>query len=653
MKRSRSVLTGMWLCFCFLFAVHVYAFQAQSTAQPLQNQEAWLITGKQAVVLPSLSAAHPIKLDVRENTRRIVPSPDGRLVAVASYGAVKSGMTWSGAPEVWPESSNQSQITLLKRPGYEVAGQYAVPFRPEFIGFTSDGGTLAVVALGQVSKNEKKHIPPQVFLLDVASGKLRGQIELASEPIEPWFAAASNRLLIPCRGFEKRAGAGPELVIYDVSTGTSENTPLPSPPVQWLETGAEDSRYLELGNSVVTVGAEGKLLGAAIQAGSEKLFLQRVPNSHRLLLAGKTKKQGQLVVIEDGRAVKTLEVPPLTVIVFDHKASRMFLCASKQGFIYDLATLTELANIPLPTAILGASLAPGEKRLYVNEVGDHVTVIDLETKQVAAQFATGRGGVKFMQELRAAAASSLSEMSSQLNYGSSALAESYWVKNAVQSMAFSPSGNFVYVFNTQTQDITVVETKGHTSATRVPTGEVGAGSVYGSNMGTIPFWKPNEVDLSALGFLWLTPDGRYLVSCGLTKMLIFDTEKGEVLTQREFKPEHRRPLDVIPQRPLRYEPSLGLIFARSAAGTEIYRPGPFEKVKEFGPESALPSDKTTKGQSVGRDLVFQPEARRFFLLTTKGVAVYDYDLNLLGTIEDLPGIGEVHLIAGMPEAPSS
>ena len=611
-----------------------------STAPQLQNQEVWLTAGKQAVVLPNLGAGQPIKLDVTENVRRVVVSPDGRLVAVASYGAVKGYLTWGGIHEVWPESVNQSQVTIVKRPGYEIAGQYPVPFRPEFIGFTSDGATLVGVTLGQVSKNEKKHIAPQVFLLEVASGKLRGQVELASEPIEPWFDAGTNRLLIPCRGFEKRAGATPELVIYDVTSGKAEKTPLPSPPEQWLETGAEDSRYLELENSVVTVGADGKLIGSVIQAGSEKLFLQPVPGSHRWLLAGKTKKQGQLIVIEDGRAVKTLEVPPLIVIVFDDKASRMFLCASKQGFIYDLASLTEVAKIPLPGAIRGVSLAPDEKRLYINEVGDDVTVVDLETKQVAAHFTTGRGSIKFWQEVGAAVASSFGNP-----YGAYGR---YYVKSAVQSLAFSPSGNFVYVFNSQTRDITVVETKGHTvSPRKVPTGDVGTGSPYGTG------WGSNaQLDLNALGFLWLTPDGRYLASCGIGKLLVFDTEKGEMLVEREFKFDNRRLVERPEQRPLRYEPSLGLIFARSAAGTEIYRPGPFEKVKDLGPESAWPNDKVKRGQfGVARDLVFQPQARRFFLLTTKGVGVYDYDLNLLRMIEGLPGVEQVQLVSAQPAAP--
>lgn len=683
MKRLIIILGTIWFCSSFLFDAEAYIHQATSnshtattargmvepegfsaraindikaeqeetkparatpsTAVQPQNKDVWLTAGKQVVVLPNLGAGQPIKLDVAENARRIVVSPDGRLVAVASYGAVKTGLAWGGGNEVWPEAANRSQITLVKRPGYEIAAQYPVPFRPEFIDFTSDSATLVCVSLGQVSKNEKKHIAPQVFLLDVASGKLRGQVDLASEPIEPWFAA-TNRLLIPCRGFEKRAGAAPELVIYDVIAGKAEKTALPSPPERWIETGAEDPRYLEMGNSVVRVDADGKMISPIFQAGADKLFLQAVPNSHRFLLAGKTKKQGQLIVIEDGRAVKTLEVPPLGLITFDDKATRMFLCAPKQGFIYDVASLTEVAKIPLPGTFRGVSFAPGEKRLYVNEVGDDVTVVDLETKQVVTRFGTGRGGIKFLQEMGAAAASAFSGV----NYG---IHTDYYVKRAVQSLAFSPSGNFVYVFNSQTHDITVVETKGHTiSPRKVPTGDVGTGSVYGASWG----WGSSEskLDLAALGFLWLTTDGRYLVSCGLNKLLVFDTEKGEVLTEREFKFERRRPADGIEPRPLRYEPSLDLIFARSASGTEVYRPGPFEKIKDFGPESALPSDKATKRQFAAvKDMIFQPEVRRFFLVTTKGVGVYDYDLNLLRMIEGLSGVEQVHLISPQAEMP--
>lgn len=161
-------------------------FALQSPAQR-PAQEIWLMAGKQAVALAESYASVLAKLDVGENAFHLATSPDGSIVAIASYGAAKSSVTWSGVPEIWPEPGGRSQITLVKRPGYEIIGQYQTPFRPAFLHFTPDGSALAVVSLGQVSKNEKKHIAPQVFVLEIASGKLRGQVELASEPIAPWL----------------------------------------------------------------------------------------------------------------------------------------------------------------------------------------------------------------------------------------------------------------------------------------------------------------------------------------------------------------------------------------------------------------------------------------------------------------------------------
>lgn len=243
------------------------------------------------------------------------------------------------------------------------------------------------------------------------------------------------------------------------------------------------------------------------------------------------------------------------------------------------------------------------------------SVIDLETKQVAARFVTGRGGIKFLKELGAASVNALGQM----QYAISGIPGSYvTIPNAVQSLAFAPSGKFVYVFNDQTRDITVVETKGHTSVRKTPTG---AGSWGGS--------------------LFISPDNRHLVSSGLSKLLVFDLETGEAVTDHEFK-------GAIPH----YVPSLGLVFLRSAMGAEIYRPAPMEKVKDLGPEAALPNEKQLPAApgrlSFVNPTVIEPQTRRFFLFTSKGTSVYDYDLKLLRQIEGLFGVERV-LLAPAPD----
>ncbi len=127
----------------------------------------------------------------------------------------------------------------------------------------------------------------------------------------------------------------------------------------------------------------------------------------------------------------------------------------------------------------------------------------------------------------------------------------------------------------------------------------------------------------------------------MSKLLVFDLETGEAVTDHEFK-------GAIPH----YVPSLGLVFLRSAMGAEIYRPAPMEKVKDLGPEAALPNEKQLPAApgrlSFVNPTVIEPQTRRFFLFTSKGTSVYDYDLKLLRQIEGLFGVERV-LLAPAPD----
>jgi hypothetical protein len=583
-----------------LFFLGVFQVTSFSLEQP-KILEWWVMAGKEAHVLVEPGLAVRAKFEVGINPTLLILNDDQSLVAISSNGAVKPNFTWSGITELWPLPGSSSSISLIKRPSMELLGTYTVPFRPGFMSFTTDNKTLVVVSLGQVSKNAEKHIPPQIFLMDVSSGKIRNAVQLASQPSDYWYVPAKNRLLVPCAGFMKRADAPPELVVFDTVSGSVEKIKLPSAPSYWREMGKEELQYLELEKGVVVVTAEGKLQGEPITAGTDKLFFIRAPQGNHHYLAGKTKKQGSFLLLDGGQVVKSVEGPIVEAALFDSNQSRLFLCVKKQGLIVDPATLKELDRIPLPNSFLEVRLAPGEKRLYVNQFGDQVVVVDLEKKQEIARFTSGRGSIKFLQELGAAAANMLGQMA----YEMGGVPPNYvTVPRAVQTMAFAPSGKFVYVFNSQTNDITVVETENHTSPRKVPTG-----LVLGNN------------------FLWQLPGGRHLISVGANKVLTLDTETGEVVTEQQFH-----------KATLRYEPSLGLLFVQTEAGMEVHRPVPFEKVKDMGASGKL---------------LFVPEGQRFFLFSPKGAKVYDYQLNLLKELEGITEEGRVFFVPEKAEKTNS
>lgn len=569
-----------------LTAVAMSAARGQQAESP--QTELWLTANNLAYILTEKGEGEPAKIEVGENAYYSAVSPDGKLVAIASFGLLDDYKNLAGYTEWWPKKNSGSTVTLVRRPTNEVIGRYPVRFRPRFVEFTADGARLIIASLGQFSRNEKKNLSPQIALLDIAAGKLRNAVDLVFWNGNIWHSPSTHRVILGCVGEMFKDKPQYELIAYDTQSGAVERTTLPGDPRDWYDSETNDMRYLTLESGVVAVGADGRLAGRPIKAGDENLFFVRAPVGNRYFLAGRTKDQGQLVVVEAGRAVKTFDFfPPLMYMLSNKEQSSFFLCASKEGIVVDAASLTEQGRFPLPKYYRDVHLDPREKRLYANHPGGKVTVIDLQTRQQVAEFSAGRGGVKFGKLLAVAAAEGMMQTLTQMPYRMSGLpppASSYAQQLAwpieIKSIAFSPGGGYVYVYNSLSADITVVETKGHTILTKQPTGRVESES-----------------------FLWLLPDRTHLISCSAKKLLVFDTEKGKTNLDRDFEKVE-----------LEYEPALGLVVAVGDAGTTVYRPMPFEKIKDLAP---------------GKSVIFKPKAQRFLILSEKSVSLYDYKLNLL------------------------
>ena len=483
----------------------------------------------------------------------------------------------------------------MRAADYTIAARHEVPFRPQFLAFTADNARIVAVSLGQMSRNKKKQITPMVSLLEVATGRSVAQVPLTSAPLEPW--TVGDRMFIPCGGFQMGTPVAPEMAVLNMSSGAVEKIPLPSAPVRWHDAATQDFRYLELENHVAVVGADGKLSGDLLTAGDELLLFVPTGEASRYFMAGKTKKQGQLSLVEDGRVVRTASIPVAEGAALDGRTGRLIVCSSKECVVVDTRTLAEIAKLPPPGTFREIMLDPSQARLYVNKIDDAVVVVDLESKRQVGRFTSGREGKKMLLALAAVTAQTLSQAQYQLT-GVPGIGSTATVPLAVQNMAFSPSGNFVYVFNDVTADVTVVETKTFTNPLKVATGPVG---VFGP--------RP----------LWLAPNGERLFSIGLNKMLVFDMEKGALLAEAQF-----------PKATVRYEPNFGLLLVVAKEGLDVYQPAPLKKLKSFPPAT---------------EVLFQPDGRIFFAVGERGVSVVDYDLNV---VEQIDGLKKPDLIRGFP-----
>ena len=603
-----------------------------ATSQPRSPGRVWWVeAGAQEFVLKEHVKQPLATFEVGENARFLAKSPDGSLVAIASDGRVKVHRTFGGVLEHWPEGGSQSAVTLIKMPDYGVAGHYKVPFRPHFIAFGADGTRLVVVSLGQVSKNKHKQISPEITLLEIPGGKVLKQVELDSAPLEPWFIPQTHRLIVPCRGAANGEEAPPELVVLDTRQGSVHKVPLPSMPVAWHEGNTRDGRYLITRTGIVILTVAGDVVSKPVEAGEEITLFQPDPHAGRCFLAGKTNDQGRLIVLKNGQVVKSLETIPAEDLIIDEKQSRLILYGDKQGAILDSQTFAEQGRLPLPDHVIQARMGPEGSRLYVVDQGYHINVIDLATRQQVARITAGRGGAKFLRNVLVPSVMTFATVGSLAATGTPGIypfiGSLPFAGRPVYCMAFSPKGHFVYVFNPRTNDITIVKSADNSVVRKVAVGP------------TMPDWMRERA--IAEGSLWQTADGRYLVSCQLDKVVVFDTEKGAVAGEKDYKGAKPR-----------YEPGLGFIFVQEADGTEVLRLASLAFVKDLKPAGKFvfkPKHEGifSKGQGTfepPEDLVFKPRARRFFLFSPAGVRIFDYDLNPVGQVVGISNSGGVEVL---------
>jgi hypothetical protein len=124
-------------------------------------------------------------------------------------------------------------------------------------------------------------------------------------------------------------------------------------------------------------------------------------------------------------------------------------------------------------------------------------------------------------------------------------------------------------------------------------------------------------------FLWSLPGGLQLLSVGLNKLILFDTEKGSVGYEREF-----------PKSWLHYHPELGLVQVRTKQALELWRPWPLEKAASFEPQDA--------------NVLVRAAEHRVFVYSAKGTQVLDETLRRLGEVATSGEALRVYLV----EAPS-
>jgi DNA-binding beta-propeller fold protein YncE len=381
-------------------------------------------------------------------------------------------------------SKDNTRLTVIFRNAFLVFDLFALKLIGQddlgcmpSIAIRSDDGNAAYVLCSGVEKEKK---PSRLVSADSKTGRVVSRLELTQEP--DYLSMPDNSTLVAVgmgKPFEKPEKRKPGWVQVFRGPVLESRASLPVPgPVTYFQWDPKMTRlYLtDTGNNdknpqkakpgrlyafdpVEPKLSEGVDIGMgpgplAWDAEMKVFYLLNIPRKIEVA-------KPAVLVFNGERVVHRLELPRLPFSMIkapDHK--RFYVLEEKALTIVDGLLQKVEGSIPLGKPPQGVTFMDPPNRAYVlHPYSSAVTSVNLSEGRVGTQITTGRGSIKFLQELGAAAAGMASGIASYSVYGS------YWVTGQVimtprpsTDALLSRDGRTLFVYNSRTVDITIVDT---------------------------------------------------------------------------------------------------------------------------------------------------------------------------------------------------
>ena len=539
------------------------------------------------------------RVGVAGQPERTLLTPDGSRVVVLDRGPGKETVRFGYHP------TGKSRATLIDPASLQEVGRselcwnvdvgWALGARVRDPGvFSVDGRRLTLPCTGYRSQKPEETLPRQLVNLDVGNGRVAGSIDLP-RAIEGFLAlpGGDSAVVYSAREAPKDQPLLPaELRFVDLATLEVRQTvalegdpgvPTLSPEGEYLyllEYGKPDKKpERNVAGRVQVVSVARRAHEINLDAGSAPrgLVVDKEGLQVFLLSEGapsvekKDFRPGELRIIRGPEVAATIEVgeEPLFLRMSPDRES-LYVVSEKTLTQVDLPALASLGATALKPAGISL-LTSGGGKSTVKEIefsGDgkrgyvlyadssKLGVLDLEGRKLVAEITTGRGGVKFGKFLAAAAASAASYSAGYAgasSYGGGFFVYSvYGVAPANTSLVLSNDEEFLYVLNTQSNDVTIVKTGTREAKDKIGVGGAAnrlellpGGSFVAVTTGTDTLHlidTKTNVKVSELpdgGNYLHSPDKRYAAAIGKGVVYCLDGASLKTLGRATFKkPAH-------------------------------------------------------------------------------------------------------------------
>jgi YVTN family beta-propeller protein len=420
-------------------------------------------------------------------------TPDGSRLVILDRGPGKDA-----GDRGWA-STGKASATFVDADQMQVVGRADLGWglsldRPATVG--PDGRRLAVLCPGYQSKKAQERQATEVVVLDVGAAKEIGRITLERPPVE-WIGGADGRrvyALLPRPDPKDAPGGSASLVAVDLETGAAAGSlPLAGDVTQLVP--SPDGRLLyaldrgkpsgnpekNLNGHLYVVSVEPFAVMATLDAGSgpKGAFFEESSKALVILSQAAVKggdQKGELRVVRAEKLETTVPVVPAPLFLRRSPDGRqLYVVGEKILKILALPSFAPVRDVPIEGAGTNwtSNTQPGPPNelvvtpdasrgllTYVNS--SKLLVLDLNTGAKVGSVTTGRKGAKLakMAEVTAINAGSYFDArdAARANGDTMFSYDVYGIRAASTNIALRPDGRFAYVLNTQTNDVTIVDT---------------------------------------------------------------------------------------------------------------------------------------------------------------------------------------------------
>lgn len=445
-------------------------------------------------------------------------------------------------------------------------------------------GALHVAScLGYRSNKPVETLPRELVVLDLDQGRVVSRLELDRNPDGVWSAGPDLALVFAVREEPKNQKPVPaELIFVDTATAQVAGRLAFETAVSWLGLSA-DGRYAYLldpgrPDSKPEKALPGSLhvvdlaarTASRLDAGIEPRGFVRddalgawlfVSEARRASKA--EKPQGELRAVRGDQPAPALPVAPFPLFVQQDPAhGRLHVVSDRAVTEVDADAWSVLGDVPLEKAGAGLGVvtvgvtwervelgvhqlavsADGRRGFALYQNSSKLAILDLEQRRALASVTTGRGGKKFLSFMGAALVAGIAQAGSQMPYVYVPPPSGHMYLGGATAMFVRPDGRFVYVLNSQTNDVTIVEVETGLVAQKIATGDrdlipLAAGDLLvapgGSSLHVLDTRENRKTAEIALGSrardVLLAPDGRYLLALLEGGLRVFDGRTARAL----------------------------------------------------------------------------------------------------------------------------